>query len=249
MQRYVDCRVQFVKRWEDHTLYVKIHRLVQQLDGVFDKGLVLGMTYPGRIYGASVIFGEGRELLVDHRLVAVACLYSRLKIVGHNGSRHTPEVFERVLTGLDQVFLALRPYGLAVGVMTEGKDGDEHLRFLDLSCHFVHHLQPVSGEVDVHLIGGVMLDVSHHSGVEPVLPDSAFEHGLLKTVGMFAFILVEELADRHALAGEPGHIARYQSVQLQLALRRLAVTELRASEHLPEMFFRELKQLFGSLAA
>lgn len=77
MQRYVDCRVQFVKRWEDHTLYVKIHRLVQQLDGVFDKGLVLGMTYPGRIYGASVIFGEGRELLVDHRLVAVACLYSR----------------------------------------------------------------------------------------------------------------------------------------------------------------------------
>lgn len=52
-------------------------RLVQQLDGVFDKGLVLGMTYPGRIYGASVIFGEGRELLVDHRLVAVACLYSR----------------------------------------------------------------------------------------------------------------------------------------------------------------------------
>ena len=133
--------------------------------------------------------------------------------------------------------------------MAEGKNGDEHLRSLDLSCHFVHHFQPVSGEVDVHLIGGVMLDVSRHRGVEPVLPDSTFEHRLLKAVGMFAFIFVEKLADRHALAGEPGHIARYQCVQLQLALRRIVVTELRASEHLPEMFFRELKQLFGSLAA
>ena len=66
---------------------------------------------------------------------------------------------------------------------------------------------------------------------------------------MFAPILVEKFADRHALAGEPGNIVRYQRVQFQLALRRLAVTELRASEHLPEMFFREFKQLFGSLAA
>ena len=101
----------------------------------------------------------------------------------------------------------------------------------------------------MHLVGGIVLDVPHNRGVEPVLPDGAFEHGLLKAVGMFAFIFVEKLADRHALAGKPGHIARYQCVQLQLALRRLAVTELRASEHLPEMFFRELKQLFGSLAA
>ena len=85
--------------------------------------------------------------------------------------------------------------------------------------------------------------------MEPVLPDGAFEHGLLKAVRMLASVLVEKLADRHALAGKPGDIARYQCVQFQLTLRRLAVTELRASEHLTEMLFRELKQLFGSLAA
>ena len=47
---------------------------------------------------------------------------------------------------------------------------------------------------------------------------------------MFAPVLVEKFADRHALAGEPGNIVRYQRIQFQLALRRLAVTELRASE-------------------
>ncbi len=41
-------------------------------------------------------------------------------------------------------------------------------------CHLFHYLQLVAGEVDIHLVGGVMLDVSHHIGMEPVLPDSAF---------------------------------------------------------------------------
>lgn len=151
-----------------------------------------------------------------------------------------PEVFERVLAGFDQIFLTLRPYCLAVRVVAEWKYGDEHFRPLDLSCHFVHHFQPVSGKVDIHLVGGIMLDVAHDRGVEPVLPDGAFERGLLKAVGMLAFVLVEKLADCHSLAGQSGHIARYQCVQLQLTLRRLAVTELRASEHLPEMLFRKL---------
>ena len=133
--------------------------------------------------------------------------------------------------------------------MAERKDGDEHLSFLDLSCHFVHHLQLISCKVDIHLVGGIVLDVAHDRDVEPVLPDGSFEHGLLKAVGVFAFVFVEKLADCHSLAGQPGHIARDQCVQLKLTLRRLAVTELRASEHLPEMFFREFKQMFRCLAA
>ena len=207
------------------------------------------MADPCGIYGASVVFGKGRELLVDHRLVPVAGLYRRLQVVGHDGGRHASEVLKCILTGLDQVFLSLRPHRLAVRVVAERKDGDEHFRFLDLSRHFVHHFQLVPCEVDIHLVGGIVLDVSHNRGVEPVLPDGAFEHGLLKAVGMLASVLVEKLADCHALAGKPGDIARYQCVKFQLTLRRLAVTELRASEHLTEMLFREFKQLFGSLAA
>ena len=129
------------------------------------------MADPCGIYGASVMFGEGRELLVDHRLVPVAGLYSRLQVVGHDGCRHASEVFERVLTGLDQVFLPLRPHCLAIRVVAERKDGDEHFRFLDLSCHFIHHFQLVSCEVDIHLVSGIVLDVAHNRGVEPVLPD------------------------------------------------------------------------------
>lgn len=158
------------------------------------------MADPCGIYGAFVMFGEGRELLVDHRFVPVAGLYSRLQVVGYDGRRHAPEEFERVLTGLDQVFLTLRPHCLTVRVVAERKDGDEHFRFLDLSRHFVHDLQLVSGEVNIHLVGGVVLDVAHDRGVETILPDGAFEHGLLKAVGMLASVLVEKLADCHSLA-------------------------------------------------
>ena len=47
-----------------------------------------------------------------------------------------------------------------------------------------------------------------------------------------------EFAYRHALAGKTGDIPRNEGVKLQLALGRLTMTELSASEHLAQMFFR-----------
>lgn len=52
----------------------------------------------------------------------------------------------------------------------------------------------------MHLVGGIVLDVAHDRGVETILPDGAFEHGLLKAVGMLASVLIEKLADCHSLA-------------------------------------------------
>ncbi len=53
------------------------------------------------------MFGKGGKLLVDYRFVTVAGLHRRLEIVGNDGRHNTLEVLKGVLTGLDQVFLAL----------------------------------------------------------------------------------------------------------------------------------------------
>lgn len=158
------------------------------------------MAYTRRVYGTSIMFGKGGKLLVDYRFVTVAGLHRRLEIVGNDGRHNTLEVLKGVLTGLDQVFLALGPYGLAVSIMTERKYGHEHFGLLDLARHLVDNRESVAREVDVHLVGGVVLDMTDDSGMESVLPDGAFEHRFLKAIGMTFPILIEELAHGHSLA-------------------------------------------------
>ena len=192
--------VQFIQRGEHHSLDVKVDGSVQELDRVLDKRLVLGMAHPRRVYGTSVMFGKGGELFVYNRFVAVAGLHRRLEIVGNNGRHNTLKVMKGILTGLDQIFLALGPYGLAVSIMTERKYGYEHFGLLDLACHLVDNRESVACEVDVHLVGGVVLDMTDDCGVEPVLPYSSFEHRLLKAIGMIFPILIEELTNCHTLA-------------------------------------------------
>lgn len=195
------------------------------------------------------MFGKGGELFVDNRFVAVAGLHRRLEIVGNDGRHNTLEVLKGVLTGLDQVFLALGPYGLAVSIMTERKYGHEHFGLLDLARHLVDNRESVAREVDVHLVGRIVLDMTHDSGMEPVLPDGTFEYRFLKTIRMTFPILIEELAHGHALARKTCHITRYQGIKFELTLRRLAMPELRAAEHLTELFLRKLKQSLCRLAA
>ena len=107
---------------------------------------------------------------------------------------------------------------------------------------------PSLREVDVHLVGGVVLDMTDDSGMEPVLPDGTFEHRFLKTIGMTFPIIIEELAHCHTLARKTRHITRYQCVKFELTLRWLAMTRLRATEHVTELLLRKLKQLLCRLA-
>lgn len=46
-----------------------------------------------------------------------------------------------------------------------------------------------------------------------------------------------------------GDIIRYQRIKFELTLRRLAMTELRAAEHVTELLLRKFKQLICRLAA
>lgn len=148
------------------------------------------MAYTRRVYGTSVVFGKSDELFVDYRFVTGAGLHRRLEIVGNDG-RHNPlEILKGVLTGFEQVFLALGTYGLAVSIMTERKYDYEHFGLLDLARHLVDNRESVAREVDVYLVGGVVLDMTDYSGMESLLPNGAFEHRFLKAAGMTFPILI-----------------------------------------------------------
>jgi len=94
-----------------------------------------------------------------------------------------------------------------------------------------------------------MPHVTNYFTVDPILTHGSFESGFLKPVRMVCAILMEQLAYSHSLLGQTRHITRYQRVQLQLPPGRLAMTELIATEHLTEMFFRQSQQLPCRLAA
>ena len=123
------------------------------------------MAYTRRVYGTSIMFGKGGKLLVDYRFVTVAGLHRRLEIVGNDGRCNAPEIMKGVLAGLDQGLLALRPYGLAVSIMAERKYGHEHLGLLDLARHLIYNRESVAREVNVHLVGRIVLDMTDDSGV------------------------------------------------------------------------------------
>ncbi len=128
---------------------------------------------------------------------------------------------------------------------------DRFIRLFGVECidSLVADRESVAREVNVHLVGRIVLDMTDDSGMEPVLPDGTFEHRFLKTIGMTFPILIEELAHCHTLARKTCHITRYQGIKFELTLRRIAMPELRAAEHLTELFLRKLKQSLCRLAA
>src|SRR5699024_4902836 len=104
-----------------HSFYVKVNGTVEEFHGIFNQGLILGMTYTGRIDHTAVIFRKGGKIFIDDRLVTVASCYGGSQIIRDNGRRNTFKITHGVLASPYQVFLALRPYGFAVGIMTERK--------------------------------------------------------------------------------------------------------------------------------
>ena len=111
----MDGGIEFLQAGECHSFYVKVNGIVEKLYGIFYQSLVLGVTHTGGIDRTAVIFGKSGEIIIDDRLVAVASCDGSLQIVGDDSRRNAFKILNGILTCLYQVFLALRPYGFAVG--------------------------------------------------------------------------------------------------------------------------------------
>ena len=111
----MDGGIEFVQTGERHPLYVQVNGTIEKFHGIFHQGLVLGMAYTGGIDRTAVKFGKSGEIIIDDRLVAVASCDGSLQIVGDDSRRNAFKILNGILTCLYQVFLALRPYGFAVG--------------------------------------------------------------------------------------------------------------------------------------
>ena len=111
----MDGGIEFLQAGECHSLYFKVNGTVEELHGIFYQSLVLGVTHTGGIDRTTVIFGKSGEIIIDDRPVAVASCDGSLQIVGDDSRRNTFKILNGILACLYQVFLALRPYGFAVG--------------------------------------------------------------------------------------------------------------------------------------
>ena len=194
----MDGGIEFLQAGECHSLYVKVNGTVEELYGILYQSLVFGMTHTGGIDRTAVIFGKSGEIIIDDRLVAVASCDGSLQIVGDDSRRNAFKISHGILTCLYQVFLALRPHGFAVGIMAERKDGDKHLGFLRLARHFINDFKPVTGKVNIHLVGGIVLDMADDLDVKSVFADNPFEGRQLIAVRIFGMVLLEQFSDTHA---------------------------------------------------
>ena len=194
----MDGGIEFLQTGKCHSLYIKVNGTVEELYGIFYQSLVLGVTHTSRIDHTAVIFGKSGEIIIDDRFVAVASCDGSLQIVGDDSRRNTFKILNGILACLYQVFLALRPYGFAVGIMAERKDGNKYLGFLRLARHFINNFKSVTGKVNIHLLCGIVLYMTDNLNVKPVFADNPFEGRQLIAVRIFGMVLLEQFSDTHA---------------------------------------------------
>ena len=168
-----------------HSFYVKINGTVGEFYDIFNQSLILGVMYTGWIGRTAVIFREGDKIFIDDKLFAEISDYQ------DNSYLNTFKVMHGFLASPYQVLLALRLYGFAVGIMTERKDGNEYFGFLRLARHFINNLKFVSGKINIHLITGIVLDMTDNLNVKSVFKDNPFKGRQLIAVRIFGMILLE----------------------------------------------------------
>ncbi|ETD18785.1 hypothetical protein HMPREF1199_01604 [Hoylesella oralis CC98A] len=212
---------------------------------VFNQGLVLGVAYTGRIDRTAVMFGKGSEIVIDDGLVAVASCDGRFQIVGDYCRRSPFKIQHGILASLDQVFLALRPYGLTVGVMTEQKDGNKDFGLFCLAGHLINYFKPVTGKVNVHLVCGIVPDMADDLDVKLILTDGPLEGRQLQTVR----ILLEQLPYAHPLACQAGNISGKQGLQLSPSWGRLPTTGIPTAKQPVQLLLGEGQKPVNTLAA
>ena len=98
--------------------------------------------------------------------------------------------------------------------MTEREDGYKDFGLLRLSGHLIDNLKPVAGKVNVHLVCGIVLNVTDNLDVELILTDGPLEGRQLKTVRILGMIFLEQFPHTHPLTRQTGYISGKQGLQL-----------------------------------
>lgn len=65
------------------------------------------------------------------------------------------------------------------------------LVFLRLARHFINNLKSAAGKIDIHQVGGIVLDKTDNLNVKPVFKDNPFEERQLIAVRIFGMILLK----------------------------------------------------------
>ena len=151
-----------------HIFHHRVNRAVNQLDRPFNERLVLGSADAGGERRAVVVLRKRREVLVELGLVLVRMRNGCLQVVRNDGLRSSAIEVESVFTGVDEVFLLLAHHSFHIGELGAGENGDEHFN-RDLLAGFpVDEVQPVSCEVHIHPVAGLVLQVGDRSGLDEI---------------------------------------------------------------------------------
>ena len=191
----MDGGIEFLQAGECHSFYVKVNGIVEKLYGIFYQSLVLGVTHTGGIDRTAVKFGKSGEIIIDDRLVAVASCDGSLQIVGDDSRRNAFKILNGILTCLYQVFLALRPYGFAVGRLN-GRMATNTSAFF-VSPVISSTTSSLSPAKSIY-VRGIVLDMTDNLNVKPVFADNPFEGRQLIAVRIFGMVLLEQFSDTHA---------------------------------------------------
>ena len=146
----------------------------------------------------------------------------RLQVVRDDDLRRPAIEVEGVLAGVDEVLLLLGPDGFDIGKLGAREDGDEHFHRDLLPSLPVREVQPVPGEVHVHPVAGLVLQVCDGGGLDQVGLEDAVEPAPGIAVREFLLVLFIDLEFGHALLAEPpgvlGHARHGLVVALGLSL-------------------------------
>lgn len=202
------------------------------------------MTHTGRIYGAPVMLGESLKLLIDDRLIAVILGDGGFQVVRYYGHGSVAEEMQRVLTGGDEVFLALGPHGLSISVVAAWQYGNEHFNQPGIPRELVDYLKPVTRKVDVHLVTDIMFHMSNDLCLKHVPPQQDAEIRVMVTVRMPMTVFLEELAERDTFLFQTGGVFRKKRIQFDTPFRRFPCTGLGTDEHAVKVLVGHTQHLF-----
>jgi hypothetical protein len=98
------------------------------------------------------------------------------------------------------------------------KYGHEHFNAATFTAFTVNDFQFVTGEVDIHLVSGIMLDMAYDMCHHTVTHEIVAETGMSVSVRMGLAVLFVQSFHCYASAAKPGSILRKECLKLKLAL-------------------------------
>lgn len=102
--------------------------------------------------------------------------------------------------------------------MAAWKYGHEHFNAAAFAVFTVNYLKFIAGKVDVHLVSGIMLDMSYNMRYHAVAHEIVAETGMSVSVRMCFAVLFVQGFHCYTPATKSGGIRRKKCLKLKLAL-------------------------------